>query len=42
MGVPAKEALSSVRFSMGWATTEADVDRLLAVLPRVVAQVRRP
>jgi len=40
MGVSAAEALSAVRFSMGFATSEADVERLVGVLPRVVASVR--
>jgi cysteine desulfurase len=40
MGVPAKQALSAVRFSMGWATREAEVDRLVAALPTIVGGVR--
>jgi cysteine desulfurase len=31
----------NVRVSFGRGTTQADVDRLLEVLPRVVADVRR-
>lgn len=40
MGVPKKEALAAVRFSMGFATTDADVDHLLEVVPKAVASVR--
>ncbi|MCK6547912.1 cysteine desulfurase [Myxococcota bacterium] len=40
MGVPAAEALSAVRFSVGWASTDADVDRVAEVLPALVARVR--
>ena len=40
MGVPSGEALAAVRFSMGWATTEAEVDAVIAVLPTLLEQVR--
>ncbi|MEM4658437.1 MAG: cysteine desulfurase family protein, partial [Candidatus Methanosuratincola sp.] len=40
MGLTKEEALSSVRFSLGRFTTEEDIERLLGVLPRVVARVR--
>jgi cysteine desulfurase len=40
MGIPAEEALAAVRFSMGFLTSEAEVDRLVEVLPRVVDAVR--
>jgi cysteine desulfurase len=40
MGVPKHEALSAVRFSMGFGTTAEDVDRVVAVLPRVVSAAR--
>ncbi|WP_153505132.1 cysteine desulfurase family protein [Cumulibacter manganitolerans] len=36
-----RRARQSIRISMGRTTTDADVDRLLAVLPRVVEQARR-
>jgi cysteine desulfurase len=39
-GVPREEILSTVRFSFGWATTEEDVERLLALLPGVLARVQ--
>lgn len=41
MGVPRQLALGALRFSLGRETTEADVDRAVAVLPGVVARVRQ-
>ena len=40
MGVPAALATGSLRVSVGWGTTDADVDRFLAVLPKTVARLR--
>ena len=40
MGMPRDRALSSVRFSLGYATTQADVDAALAIVPEVVAKLR--
>jgi len=40
MGIPEDEALSALRFSLGWSSTEADVHRLLEVLPEVIARAR--
>lgn len=40
MGVSATEALSSVRFSLGWASSDRDIDRTLEVLPSIVARAR--
>lgn len=37
MGV---DAHHSLRLSAGWSTTDADIDRLLAALPRVLAELR--
>ena len=37
MGVPTE---GSVRFSLGWSTTDADVDRALAAVPRAMAAGR--
>jgi cysteine desulfurase len=37
MGV---DALRSLRVSTGWSSTDADVDALLAALPRVLADLR--
>jgi cysteine desulfurase len=37
MGV---DAHHSLRISVGWSTTDADIDRLLAALPRVLADLR--
>jgi PP-loop superfamily ATP-utilizing enzyme len=36
-----RRAEEAVRVSLGWSTTEADVERLVAVLPDVVTRVRR-
>ena len=41
MGVPRDDALSSVRLSLGFASTDADVDVALDVIPLAVAQLRR-
>jgi cysteine desulfurase len=40
MGVPRADALASVRLSLGFASTDADVDVALRVIPRAVAQLR--
>jgi cysteine desulfurase len=40
MGMAPEAARESVRFSLGYASTDADVDRALDVLPRVIAQLR--
>jgi cysteine desulfurase len=40
MGVDPRLALSALRFSFGRGTTEAHIDRLLAVLPGIVARLR--
>ncbi|MFS2294126.1 MAG: hypothetical protein FWJ90_15770 [Actinomadura sp.] len=41
MGLAADEAFGAVRFSLGDGNSEADVDRVLEVLPRVVERARR-
>ena len=41
MGFSAHRAQNSIRFSLGAATTDADVDRVIAVLPGVVEKLRR-
>jgi cysteine desulfurase len=40
MGLPRDVAGPSVRFSLGWTTTEAEIDRVLEVFPAVVARLR--
>ena len=40
MGVPPALATGSIRVSVGWGTTDADVDRFLAILPKTVARLR--
>jgi len=41
MGVPANVAQAAVRFSLGRSTTEADIDRVLEIVPGVVEKLRR-
>jgi cysteine desulfurase len=41
MGVAPALAAGALRFTLGYVTTEADVDRALAVVPAVVAALRR-
>jgi cysteine desulfurase len=41
MGRDAEAARGGLRLSVGWNTTEAEVDRVAALLPELVAQVRR-
>jgi cysteine desulfurase len=40
MGFPAHRTQNSIRFSLGAGNTEADVDRVIAVLPAVVEKLR--
>jgi cysteine desulfurase len=40
MGVPREAALASIRLSFGFASTDADVDAALAVIPEAVAKLR--
>jgi cysteine desulfurase len=40
MGVPLQRAHGSLRFSLGRFTTTAEIDQLLAVLPRAVERIR--
>jgi cysteine desulfurase len=39
MGMPRERALASIRFSLGYASTGADVDRALAVTPAAVGRL---
>jgi cysteine desulfurase len=40
MGLPHARTLSSIRFSLGESNTEADVDRVIRVLPPLVEKLR--
>ena len=40
MGLPTHRAQNSIRFSLGAGNTEAEVDRVVALLPRVVEKLR--
>ncbi|HEY6317014.1 MAG TPA: cysteine desulfurase family protein [Acidimicrobiia bacterium] len=42
MGVPRAEALASIRLSLGFASTDEDVDRALAAIPAAVDRLRAP
>jgi cysteine desulfurase len=41
LGVPRELASASLRFTMGWQSTEADVDAVLHALPDIVPRARR-
>lgn len=41
MGLPPRRVQGSLRFSLGLGTTEAEIDRVLDVLPGLVERVRR-
>jgi cysteine desulfurase len=41
MGVAPELAAGAVRFSLGYGTTDDDIDRALAVVPAVVAALRQ-
>ena len=41
MGVPANVAQSAVRFSLGRCTTDAEIDRVLDIVPGVVEKLRQ-
>lgn len=40
MGISRDEARASLRFSFGRTTTQADIDRALEIIPRIVAKLR--
>ena len=40
MGVPADQGRGALRLSLGWSTTDADVDRALRAIPAAVARLR--
>jgi cysteine desulfurase len=41
MGRPNEDALSTVRFSLGWTSTDADIDAAIAALPAALDRARR-
>jgi cysteine desulfurase len=41
MGIPRERAVGAVRLSLGPASTSADVDRALEIIPAAIAQLRR-
>ncbi len=40
MGLTVEEARATLRLSLGWSSTDADVDQVLRILPGVVGKVR--
>ena len=40
MGLPPADALASIRLSLGFASTDDDVDRALEVIPAAVERLR--
>jgi cysteine desulfurase len=40
MGVDPRTAKGALRLTLGWSSTDADVDRVLAVLPDAVRTLR--
>ncbi|HET6953330.1 MAG TPA: cysteine desulfurase family protein [Acidimicrobiales bacterium] len=40
MGVPRVQAAGALRLTLGWSSTEADVDRVLATVPAAAARLR--
>jgi cysteine desulfurase len=40
MGLTVDEARATLRLSLGWSSTDADVDHVLRVLPGIVRKVR--
>jgi cysteine desulfurase len=41
MGVPKEQSMGALRLSLGFASTDADIDRALDVIPAAVRQLRR-
>src|SRR6201999_1184032 len=41
MGLALHDTQNAIRFSLGASTTEAEIDRVLAVLPGIVARLRQ-
>ena len=41
MGLSPEQINGSIRFSLGWATTEADIEDVLRHIPLIVERVRK-
>ena len=41
MGIPKERALGSLRLTLGWSTTAAEIDHALTVIPECVERLRR-
>lgn len=40
MGLPPEQIRGSIRFSVGWGTTEAEIEQVLEIVPPVIERVR--
>jgi cysteine desulfurase len=40
LGQPPARALGAVRFSLGWENNDGEIDRVLALLPEILARIR--
>ena len=40
LGVPPDHAAGALRLSLGWTTTDADIDRALAAIPAAVGRLQ--
>jgi cysteine desulfurase len=40
MGIPPEKAHGSIRFSLSKETTEAEIDKVLEVLPKIITKLR--
>jgi len=41
MGLPSQQIEGSIRFSLGWGTTEAEIDEVLQEVPPIVEKIRK-
>lgn len=41
MGLSREQALSSVRFSLGWGTTQKEIDYAIEVIPEIIKRIRQ-
>ena len=41
MGLPSQQIEGSIRFSLGWGTTEAEIDEVLQKVPPIVEKIRK-
>lgn len=41
LGLSAEQAHGSIRLTLGWQTTEQEIDKVLEILPKVVVRLRK-